>query len=327
MSDKAWEAIMSIMFFFLEESRPRYKGSFISFVEESKYIWQRDTQPDRSSLGGRGGTKMAELDSGPQQLWLWSQAVLSHLLLNQLTLAVDTSYVKFSVTTVLDFWPARTAKKCSFPGRLDNKGGVSGSALQYRKSISSALFLRRFLSPSFRKAVVSLDLKVPAKRAIRSTHCHLLSCVEWWCKTLKKKLLKESFSFLRRLEEVCSLCGLNIFHYVFRNTTPWERVCLCYIRAAHKPKNESAAAIVEDRISVQNFLFITFQKWAHLGPFNQLKQRPQLLCFSPPGLRSRARVRRHEGEVKHCFASQQKLAPSFCFYETFESQCEIAALK
>lgn len=31
-------------------------------------------------------------------------------------------------------------------------------------------------------------------------------------------------------------------------------------KTAHKPKAESAAAIVEDRTSIQNFLFITFQK-------------------------------------------------------------------
>lgn len=31
-------------------------------------------------------------------------------------------------------------------------------------------------------------------------------------------------------------------------------------KTAHKPKTESAAAIVEDRISIQNFLFITFHK-------------------------------------------------------------------
>lgn len=87
----------------------------------------------------------------PQQLRLCSQLVLSRSLLNQFELEVENKSSVFSHKDGSGFGPAQTVKKCSFPGRLDNKGAVSGSELQYRKSIFSALFSRSYFLPHSQK--------------------------------------------------------------------------------------------------------------------------------------------------------------------------------
>lgn len=78
-----------------------------------------------------------------------------------------------------------------------------------------------------------------------------------------------------------------------------------------------------NRIATQNCLF--FLCIAEMILFWSLLQlASEAFCFHAFPLS--ARVRRHKGVFRHCFASRQK-PNQFCFYGAFESRCEIVILK
>lgn len=64
VSDRTGEAIKAIVCC-SSRSRPWYKECFISFVEESKYIWLQDSQVPVSMFFFYLGRKMVELDLSP----------------------------------------------------------------------------------------------------------------------------------------------------------------------------------------------------------------------------------------------------------------------
>lgn len=180
MSDKAWEAIKSIMFC-SPQSRPWYKGSFISFIEESKYIWLQDTQPDSSSLRGGGiflGTKMAELDSGPNTFTLKPDG-LSRTLLNRSELAVENKVAR-NFQKQRQFWIGPTQKSRSalfLPDWITREGSQEVRSNTGR--IFSAHCFRGATLPLIQKSCQFTWLGTSSEMLIRSTHCHLLSGVEW----------------------------------------------------------------------------------------------------------------------------------------------------
>lgn len=128
--------------FYSSQSSLWYKGSFISFVEESKYIWLQDIQPDSSSL--------SFFYTEVQRWQNWTEAptlsflnpgTLTRSLLILFSLAIENKVSRRFLETVLDD-PTPKPRTGPFPSWLDNKGGISGSVFEYRKFIFSTLLSR-----------------------------------------------------------------------------------------------------------------------------------------------------------------------------------------
>lgn len=155
--------------FYSSQSRLWYKGSFISFVEESKYIWLQHRQPDSSSHSGFFNFFFKERwqnwTQAPTLSHRFPKATMAHMLTPS---PVSTGCRNFSrcFQKRRQFWtdPHPKVEKLCFPSWLDNKGGISGSAFEYRKYIFSTLLSRNDFPPVFIEVVVStLDWRLPPK--------------------------------------------------------------------------------------------------------------------------------------------------------------------
>ncbi len=105
-----------------------YKESFISFVEESKYIWLQHRQPDSSSLCFLFRYKDGRTGLSPQPLFFSEARQALTLTAYSVFNWLQEKKKRFSEAEAALDRPHPKVKNQSFPSWLDNKGGISGSA-------------------------------------------------------------------------------------------------------------------------------------------------------------------------------------------------------